>query len=181
MRPGWDTYFLDIAECVSRRATCPRASIGAVFVDARHRIVATGYNGSPPGRPHCTGTIGHDWWDDTNSLGSPCMVYLSNEDRLCGKSWKEHQEPIGCLIVDGHCARATHAESNAVAYGGRDLVGSTLYLHGYPPCHTCSKLVITAGVIRVVWRGEKDYLSEHPDDPGVLMLRQAGVKLERVI
>ena len=52
-RPGWSDYFLHIAEAVSRRATCPRASVGAVIVSADHRILATGYNGSPPKFPHC--------------------------------------------------------------------------------------------------------------------------------
>ena len=52
-RPDWDTYFLDIAEAVARRATCPRARVGAVIVSREHRILSTGYNGAPPGSPHC--------------------------------------------------------------------------------------------------------------------------------
>ena len=51
-RPDWQTYFLGIAEAVSRRATCPRASVGAVIV-ANGRILASGYNGAPSGKPHC--------------------------------------------------------------------------------------------------------------------------------
>lgn len=52
-RPDWPEYFSGIAEAVSRRATCPRASVGAVIVSSEHRILATGYNGSAPGEPHC--------------------------------------------------------------------------------------------------------------------------------
>lgn len=52
MRLSWDDYFLKVAKLVSERATCPRASCGAVIVKD-NRIVATGYNGSPPGEPHC--------------------------------------------------------------------------------------------------------------------------------
>ena len=31
MRPNWDEYFINIAREVARRATCPRASVGAVI------------------------------------------------------------------------------------------------------------------------------------------------------
>ncbi len=52
VRPTWDKYFLEIAEVVSHRATCPRASVGAVIVKDNH-ILSTGYNGAAPGEPHC--------------------------------------------------------------------------------------------------------------------------------
>lgn len=52
-RPDWNTYFLSIAEKIAQRATCPRASVGAVIVKDR-RILAAGYNGAAPGEEHCT-------------------------------------------------------------------------------------------------------------------------------
>lgn len=52
-RPGWDEYFMDLADVVARRSTCQRRAVGAVIARER-RILATGYNGSPPGFPHCT-------------------------------------------------------------------------------------------------------------------------------
>jgi dCMP deaminase len=51
-RPSWDVYFIEMAKLVSSRATCPRRRIGAVLV-RDHRILATGYNGSVRGAPHC--------------------------------------------------------------------------------------------------------------------------------
>lgn len=51
-RPNWDEYFISIAREVARRATCPRAKVGAVIVKD-HRIISTGYNGAPAGEPHC--------------------------------------------------------------------------------------------------------------------------------
>ena len=52
-RLGRDEYFMEIARTVARRSTCLRASVGAVVVSSRNRILGTGYNGSPPGHPHC--------------------------------------------------------------------------------------------------------------------------------
>lgn len=51
-RPSWDEYFLEIARLASTRATCPRRRVGAVLV-RDHRVLATGYNGSIHGAPHC--------------------------------------------------------------------------------------------------------------------------------
>ena len=41
-----------IARLIATRSTCDRLSAGAVLVKDR-RIISTGYNGSPPGLPHC--------------------------------------------------------------------------------------------------------------------------------
>jgi len=58
MRPAWDDYFMSIAFLVATRATCDRKKVGAVLVKD-HRLVATGYNGSPAGLPHCD-DVGHE-------------------------------------------------------------------------------------------------------------------------
>lgn len=52
-RPSWDEYFMELAHVVAKRSTCNRRSVGAVLVREK-RILTTGYNGSPPGQPHCT-------------------------------------------------------------------------------------------------------------------------------
>lgn len=51
-RPSWDDYFMAIARLIATRATCDRLAAGAVLVKDK-RIISTGYNGSPPGLPHC--------------------------------------------------------------------------------------------------------------------------------
>ena len=56
-RPSWDDYFMAIAKIVATRGTCDRLRAGAVLVKDK-RIVSTGYNGSPPGLPHCD-DVGH--------------------------------------------------------------------------------------------------------------------------
>lgn len=51
-RPSWDEFFFSMAELASTMATCPRAHCGAAIV--RHkRILSLGFNGAPPGEPHC--------------------------------------------------------------------------------------------------------------------------------
>ena len=52
MRPSWDQYFLKLAMLASERATCPRMHCGCVIVRNKN-VLATGYNGSLPGLPHC--------------------------------------------------------------------------------------------------------------------------------
>ena len=51
-RPSWDDYFLDIADAVSKRATCNRGKTGCVFTKD-NQILVTGYVGAPKGLPHC--------------------------------------------------------------------------------------------------------------------------------
>jgi dCMP deaminase len=56
-RLDWDQYFLTIAIQAATRATCDRKHVGAVIVRDRS-ILATGYNGSIRGAPHCN-DVGH--------------------------------------------------------------------------------------------------------------------------
>ena len=59
-RPSWDEYFLAIAHTIATRASCDRKKVGCVIVDPDHRIVATGFNGSAAGMPHCD-DVGHEF------------------------------------------------------------------------------------------------------------------------
>jgi dCMP deaminase len=56
-RASWDQYFMNIAQVVATRSTCPRKYVGAVIVRNR-TILSTGYNGSIRGMPHCS-DVGH--------------------------------------------------------------------------------------------------------------------------
>lgn len=57
VRPAWDHYFIAIAKIVGTRSSCDRLRAGAVLVKD-NRIIATGYNGAPPGLPNCD-EVGH--------------------------------------------------------------------------------------------------------------------------
>src|SRR6476469_8373555 len=56
-RVPWDVYFMNIAQVVASRSTCPRKFVGAVIVRDK-TILSTGYNGSIRGMPHCS-DVGH--------------------------------------------------------------------------------------------------------------------------
>lgn len=50
-RPSRDKTLMDVAKVFARRSTC-KVRVGAVLAKDG-RVIATGYNGSPPGQPHC--------------------------------------------------------------------------------------------------------------------------------
>ena len=126
-RPSWDEYFIEIAKVVGTRGTCDRGRNGAVLVKNK-RILTTGYAGAPAGLPHCD-EVGHMMAETTDSNG--------NKSR--------------------HCIRTTHAEQNAItqaALHGVSTDGATMYTK-LVPCFACAKMIINAGIERVV--AEKDY------------------------
>jgi dCMP deaminase len=88
----------------------------------------------------------------------------------------EHCSEAGCIVVHDHCQRAVHAEANAIVQGalhGVGLAGATAYCT-HEPCVNCSKLLISAGVRRIV------YLTAYPDPVASLLLSEAGVAVDYV-
>lgn len=66
-----------------------------------------------------------------------------------------------------------HAEANAilkVAKSTQNCKGATLYL-SMSPCKECSKLVLQAGISRVV------YLNEYKDKSGIDFLKKANIEV----
>lgn len=51
-RPGWDHYWVSIAEVVKTRSNDPSCQVGAVIVRANNILVSTGYNGFARGVQH---------------------------------------------------------------------------------------------------------------------------------
>lgn len=120
-RPSWDEYFLDLADAVSKRATCDRGRSGCVIVRDK-RILVTGYVGSPAGFAHCD-EVGHEIKKTIHDDGS----------------------------VSEHCVRTVHAEQNAICQAaklGVSIDGSTVYCR-MTPCRTCAMLLINCGIKRV--------------------------------
>ena len=127
VRPSWDDYFMEIANTVSKRATCDRGRSGCVIVRDR-QILVSGYVGSPKGLPHCD-EIGHQFKKMIHEDGSETQ----------------------------HCVRTVHAEQNAICQAaklGISLNKATLYCR-MTPCRVCAMLIINCGIERVVC--EKKY------------------------
>jgi dCMP deaminase len=141
-RPSWDEYFMQIVDLVKTRSTCLRRQVGALIVKDK-RILASGYNGAPAGVSHCA---------EVGCLRQQLNVPSGERHELC---------------------RAIHAEQNAIvqaAYSGTSVNGSTMYV-SLQPCSLCAKLMINAGIKKLVFRGN------YPDELALSMLNEAGVEL----
>ena len=69
-----------------------------------------------------------------------------------------------------------HAEANAilkVAKSTNNAKGATLYLT-LSPCKDCSKLILQAGITRVV------YIRDYKDNSGVSFLISAGIEVNQI-
>lgn len=85
-------------------------------------------------------------------------------------------EGVGCKIQDGHCIRTLHAEQNAIvqgAHNGVSLRGATLYVT-CQPCNNCAKMIINAGIVKVVFDGD------YPDEFAMELFEQADMELIRL-
>jgi dCMP deaminase len=144
-RPDWDTYFMDMAKLASRRSSCIRRAVGAVLVKDR-RVLSTGYNGVPSGVTHC---------EVAGCLREKLNVPSGERHELC---------------------RGLHAEQNAIiqaAFHGVSIREAFLYCTTLP-CIICAKMLINAGVRRIV------YLDGYADSLTEEMLGEVGMELVRM-
>ena len=140
-------YYLDIAATVLERSTCMRRCYGAIIVQ-NDEIVSSGYNGAPRGRKNC-GDLGYCAREAMN-------IPSGQRYELC---------------------RSVHAEANAIISAPRrEVLGATLYMAckdpatgelvpGSTSCSMCRRLIINAGIKRVVIRNtETEYSVVHVED-----------------
>lgn len=135
-------YYLDMAEVALERGTCLRRNFGAVIVK-NDEIISTGYVGAPRGRKNCI---------DLNY----CVRQKNNVPR--GERYE--------------VCRSVHAEMNAIISASRsELIDSTLYLVGKEvsdgsyvahakPCALCKRVIINAGIKKVIIRNTKTEYEE---------------------
>lgn len=130
-RPGWDEYFLRIAQAVSSRADCSRRQVGAVIAKD-YRIVSTGYNGAPAGKPGCL------------------------TDSMCPRA-RSDAPPMSSYDTGPGACIAVHAEANALLYASRDgCVGAVLYCTDQP-CQGCKRLIAGAGIKAVCYLNHQGF------------------------
>ena len=146
-RPSKDKYYLDLARAISKRATCLRRNFGAVIV-RDDQIISCGYNGAPRGAPNCI-DIGTCKREELN-------VPSGEKYELC---------------------RSVHAEANSLinsARAGVSVLGGTMYLYGENvkdgtplkdnlPCQMCRRMIINAGIKRVVVPSEQGIREYSPE------------------
>lgn len=143
-----DEVFLEVAHTIGKLGTCDRARAGAVLTRSG-RAISWGYNGAPPGLPHCDENM-HGWLHHPPNSPSSAEAMVNE---------------LGCI-------NATHAEANALAFAARQGISTdhaTLYVT-MSPCLTCSRLIIAAGIQRVV----TNHIYRDPE--GWALLERAGVE-----
>jgi dCMP deaminase len=87
---------------------------------------------------------------------------------------QDHCDEIGHLMVDGHCVRTIHAETNAIiqaALHGVSTRDATCYVT-HLPCINCTKALINAGINRIVY-GE----AYRVDENAMMFLRDAEIEI----
>ena len=131
-------YCLDIAQTVAERSTCLRKKYGSIIVK-NDVIVSTGYNGSPRGRKNCS--------DISYCMREHLQIPRGERYELC---------------------RSVHGEANAIIAASREqMLGADLYMACVDPkdgsivggtcsCMMCKRMVINAGIARVIIRDTKD-------------------------
>lgn len=142
----WDKRFMEMAEFVSTWSSCYKIDrhVGAVIVKDK-RILTTGYNGASSGIKSC------------NEKGECIRIKLGIP------SGTRHE-----------ICYAVHAEQNAIVQAaklGVSVDGATLYCT-HQPCVICAKMIINAGIKRVVFK------HGYPDDFSMELFKEAGVLVE---
>lgn len=176
-----DKRYLRMARIWSENSYAIRRQVGALVVKDR-MIISDGYNGTPSGFENICEDIvgckiGGDNWDEFKRCAKTVFSEISQPmhkivtKRCC--DWDYLRCPYAILKTKPY---VLHAEANALsklARSGNNSEGATLYVTD-EPCLECSKLIIQAGIKRVVfWR---DY---HTHD-GTELLNRAGIEVIQI-
>lgn len=139
-----DIYFMQVALLTARRSTCERGHVGAVAVQDR-RIVATGYNGAPPGSDHCT-VVGCDL---SAGVEQGCQRAVHAEANLVAWAARSGVPLLGAVVYATHSPCRTCAQALLSA-------GIRAYHFTYPYRAGRNDLLLAQGVF-VMDHAEADY------------------------
>lgn len=147
-----DKTYLDMAEVLSKLSYAEKAKVGCLIVKDTH-IIAEGINGTPAGFDNCCEY--EKIYFTSVELDSPPVI-------------------IKEIVTK---PEVLHAESNAItkiARSTQSSEGSTLYTT-LSPCLECSKLIIQAGIKRVV------YKNKYRITNGLELLKKANIEVIELI
>ena len=157
-----DTRYLRMARIWSENSYAIRLKVGCLIVSKDGNIISDGYNGTPRGFENvCETTVdGEDFTDAYTDEGArmTLMEHVANGERIVSKPY------------------VLHAEANAITKLARSTQSSeraTLYCTDMP-CVECSKLIIQAGIKRVVY--ERPYRNTD----GLQLLHRAGIEISNI-
>lgn len=110
-----------------------------------------------------------------------CVLVLDKRILTTGfngsPSGQPHCDEIGHLLVEGHCIRTIHAETNAIiqaALHGVSSRGSTCYVTHFP-CINCTKVLINAGITRLVY-----HVAYRVDENALAFFKAANVEIKHL-
>ena len=161
---------------MSELSHAERKKVGAILVSPNGGIIAEGVNGTPVGFDNaCEDNSIETHFVRASSRSGPyycetCRKHVSNVNDDHG-----HSDPYHVIGEMTTKPEVLHAESNAIAKIARSTnssQGSTLYVT-LSPCFDCAKLIIQAGIVRVV------YVEEYRKTDSLDLLKKAGIKVEQ--
>ena len=150
-----DTYYIKVAQICSENSKANKLKVGAIIVKDQ-QIISDGFNGTP------------------SRFDNQCEDVKHKDLNRCSLCSQEHCE--GCDNIEFVTRpEVMHAESNAItkcAKYGKATLDSTIYIT-HTPCIECAKLIIQAGIKRVVYKNFYKSLA------GVEILRKSGIIVEQ--
>ncbi len=115
-RPGWDEYFMEIAQVVAKRSNCSRRKVAAVITKENH-LLSTGYNGTPRGVKNCfDGGCPRCAGKTPSGKGlDECLCVHAEQNAICQAARYGVNVSGGCLT----CAKLIiNSGISEVVYGG---------------------------------------------------------------
>ena len=142
-----DKRYIRMASIWAENSYCQRRQVGALIVKDK-MIISDGYNGTPSGFENVC--------EDENNLTKPYVL---------------HAEANAITKI----ARSNNSSSGATMYVTFGIIGhyvalATMYVTA-SPCIECAKLIIQAGIKRVV------YSEKYRLEDGIELLKRAGIEV----